>query len=478
MVGQSIFWRFIIKCLAVAFGTFLAAASAQAQDCSCYGTGARVSGNSCIYPQANTTQYASGSYCSTPVQSSPQSGVRSKVLSMSMIESSYLAVMNSAINNSNLGSDDTGLGLFMRNGIVSAAPGGASGGASHLGMYSAPVLAPATVSLYGVGGGGGSVSHGSGFGINDTTGLIAPGTTTPSFHDEGGGGGVKGVADMGRYLALPNNQDLVLTGLFEYRHDNIGIGPVTSALAALTPTNSSSRLDAYRLAGYFTYNIDKIYLEGTGAVAFGRGSETIAVDGSTGSFNAISGQGDLRLGDQFILFNSIGQGTSGLITKGPLPPAVSQGYSLALDVSGHLGYTDTRIGGFLDSSGFAFGDSQLKYGEVGGRAKLFAVVPSNNFFYSPFIAGVIDQRFGFQSSLNIPVQLALPTGDTTYIHEANTFYGAQLGLDVRNSANNWTFGVKGFVYASADQNSVGGTAYVKIPLWEPPPPAPRLLAKY
>ncbi len=476
MIIQSIFSRFIGKLIAVAVGTFLAAASAQAQDCSCYGTGASVSGNGCVYRQGQN-QYGFGSFCSA--QSSSQGGIRSKILSMSIIESTYMAVMNSAINNSNLGSDDTSFGLFTRNGIIPGAPSGASGGASHLGMYSTPSPAPATVSLYGVGGGGGSVSHGSGFGINDTAGLIAPGTTTPTFHDEGGGGGVKGIADLGRYLALPNNQDLVVTGVFEYRHDNIGIGSVTgSALAALSPTNSSSRLDAYRLAGFFTYNIDKIYLEGTGAVAFGRGSETVSIDSSTGSFNAINGQGDLRLGEQFVLFNTIGEGTPGLVTKGPLLPPVQQGYSLGLDVSGHLGYTSTTIGGFVDSSGFVFGDSQLKYGDFGGRAKLFAVVPSNNLFWSPFVAGLIDQRFAFQSSLNIPVQTALPTGDTTYIHEANTFYGAQLGLDVRNSANNWTFGVKGFVYASSDQNSVGGSAYVKIPLWEPPPPAPRLIAKY
>jgi hypothetical protein len=95
----------------------------------------------------------------------------------------------------------------------------------------------------------------------------------------------------------------------------------------------------------------------------------------------------------------------------------------------------------------------------------------------PYVAATIDQQFRFSSNLNIPNQAALPDGDVAYLQEAQTFYGGQLGLDVRGP-NGWTFGVKAFVLASADTNRVGGDVYVKIPLGIPPAPAPALVAKY
>jgi hypothetical protein len=44
-------------------------------------------------------------------------------------------------------------------------------------------------------------------------------------------------------------------------------------------------------------------------------------------------------------------------TKAP-PKSVAGGYILALDVSGHLGYSDERSDGCTDSSGFMFGNGE------------------------------------------------------------------------------------------------------------------------
>src|SRR5208282_22062 len=87
-----------------------------------------------------------------------------------------------------------------------------------------------------------------------------------------------------------------------------------------------------------------------------------------------------------------------------------------------------------------------------------------------YVSGTVDQEFGFSSTMNIPIQAALPSGDFVSLQEAQTFWGTALGVDVRGP-NGWTVGVKGFYQASADINYTGGTAYVKIPLNYTPQPA-------
>ena len=147
---------------------------------------------------------------------------------------------------------------------------------------------------------------------------------------------------------------------------------------------------------------------------------------------------------------------------------------MGLDVSGHIGYSDGQINGFTDSTGFVFGAATAKYDDIGARAKLFAVIPNSSFVWMPYVAATLDQEFGFSENVNMPIQAALPNGDLFSVQEAQTFWGAELGLDTQGP-NGWTVGVKGFYQASADINYVGGTAYVKIPLNYTPRPvfAPR-----
>jgi hypothetical protein len=313
--------------------------------------------------------------------------------------------------------------------------------------------APADAFSFSVDGDGAGV-HGSALRVTDAAGLLAPGSMTPSFKDTSGGGGIRGSWD-GTYL-LPANQGLLVDGFFHYRRDDITLG----AFAGLAQAGSITT-DDYTLGLSALYRLDTAYLQGAASFDFGNGNETLAADGSTGSFNTHGYSTDLTAGNIFLLFNSIGPANSPPPTGAPPKPV--DGFALALDLSGHIGYNDSRVGSFTDSTGFMFGMGQTHSGDVGGHAKLFAVVPGDGLLWMPYVAGTVDQRFGFSTTLNIPNQAALPGGDVLRLRAANTFGGGELGLDVR-FASGWTVGAKGFYTASSDTSIAGGQAYVKIPL--------------
>jgi hypothetical protein len=132
-------------------------------------------------------------------------------------------------------------------------------------------------------------------------------------------------------------------------------------------------------------------------------------------------------------------------------------------VSGHIGYFKSRTNGFTDSSGFIFGTGEAKSGDVGARARLFALVAANGWLWMPYVSATVDREFGVSNTLDIPSQAALPGGDVIGIQTAKTFGGGDLGIDVRGS-NGVTVGVKGFYEASADTNFIGGSVTVKVPL--------------
>jgi hypothetical protein len=332
----------------------------------------------------------------------------------------------------------------------------------HLGMQVSPSSTNA-FDAYGVG--GASVTRGSGYGVTDSAGLLAPGTTAPSFRDASGNGGITGSYAV---AGLPVNQRLSFSGFFDYQRQDITVG----ALAGLAAGNAGSgRTDNYTFGGAFRYDIGATYLSGAAAYNFGHGSETLNVDGSTGSFNTSGYATDLRLGHIFVLLNTISSGStgnSGMPRKAP--PKPTGGYGLGLDLSGHIGYSNQQLDGFTDTSGFVFGTDQTRFGDVGGSARLFAIMPNNGYVWMPYVSGTVDQQFGFSSTLNIPNQAAIVGGDVLSLQEAQTFWGTTLGVDVRGP-NGWTVGAKGFYQASADTNFTGGTAYVKIPLNYTPRPA-------
>jgi hypothetical protein len=306
---------------------------------------------------------------------------------------------------------------------------------------------------------GASVSsiRGSGYGVTDSAALLAPGTSTPSYRATAGGFGIGGSYDATALFGLPSHQGLLLSGDFDYARENITLG----SLAGLAATSAgSAQTDTYRLGGSVLYRIGGTYVQGTGAFDFDHGNETQNVDASTGSFNFHGYAADLRLGNIFVLFNSISSSNPGLLTQAPDPAG---GYAVGLDLSGHVGYSNLQFDSFTDSSGFVYGTGTTHTGDAGARARLFAILPGNGWSWVPYVAATIDQEFDFSSSLNIPSQAALAGGDLISLTEAQTYLGAQLGLDLVG-AQGVTVGINGFYAASSDTKIGGGRIYLKLAL--------------
>lgn len=322
----------------------------------------------------------------------------------------------------------------------------------RLGMWSTP--SSATPSIEALGSGTGGVIHGSGFGSSDTAGLIKPGTPTPTFHDSYGGGGMSGIVDASALVGA--NQSLKFLGFFHYTREDVGYGPDAATLAlGLAGGSGTVQNNTYTFGTGLRYEFGASYLNAGGDFKFGDGTEYHSADGSSGKFSSNGYAGGATLGHVFTLWK-VG------------PAAATPAYTIGLDLSGHLGYFNDWDHGFTDSSGFTFGTERISYGDVGGRARLFAQVASYGLTWRPYIAATIDQRFGFSHTFNLPSQAALPTGDLVTFGQAQTFLGAQLGVDVL-TARGWTVGVKGFFAASTDANIAGGSIYLKIPFGEPAP---------
>lgn len=350
----------------------------------------------------------------------------------------------------------THLGMY-----VSPSPVEPSSSIAHLGMY---VSQPSDLTAWGAGWGAlgsGSVLHSSGYGLSDTAGVLAPGTTSPRVRDVSGSGSIFGTVDATRVLGLPANQSLLLSGYFNYQQDSLSLGSVPAAAPLVVGNAGSLRADSYAFGGDALWRVGTYYLRGSAAYNFGRASESDNVNDSTGSFDTHGYFIDARLGDVFVLLNTTGAPSpTALPTKAP--PKPTNGTIVGVDLSGHVGYFDSGSGGFADSSGFTFGTAQASSGDVGGRAKLFALMPGNGLLWVPYVSATVDQLFGFSSTLNIPSQAALPSGDLVNLELARTFAGAELGVDAHGPGG-WTVGVRGFFTASADTNIIGGNIFVKIP---------------
>jgi len=282
-----------------------------------------------------------------------------------------------------------------------------------------------------------------------------------SFSDTGGSGGIFGTFDATRFFGLSGNQSVFFTGFFDYQGDSAKLGAVPGVGAAFIQTGSL-HTDTYTFGGSFFYRSGTTYLRGEADYNFGRSNETnILGGGATGSFNSDGYSVDAKLGNVFVLSNTTGVSTAAAMPTKAAPKPAS-GTLVGLDLSGHLGYFENRLDGFTDSTGFTFGTGQIRSGDIGGRAELFALMPGYGLVWKPYVAATVDQFFGLSTTMNIPSQVALPGGDLLSVQPARTFGGAELGVVGRGSGG-WTVDVKGFYEASNDTNIAGGSVTLKVP---------------
>jgi hypothetical protein len=326
---------------------------------------------------------------------------------------------------------------------------------------------PVSFSMYssdGVGGpyGGADIFsiHNSGYRISDSAGAIAPGSLTPSFNSLGGGGGFNWMVDGTPLIGFNGNQHLTFGLSLDYQNIQTNYG--TSALAPGLSNFGSVRNDVWTVTGSAAYSLNAFYASGSAAFDWTRSGITNNVDGGVGDSAGRGYSIGATAGYVFPLINTTGVTQSAMPTKAP-PAARYGGYAVVLDTSAHLGYRSEWDDGFTDSTGFILGTEKVSYTDLGGRARLVAVVPGAGLLWMPFVGVSVDQQLGFRHTLDIPAQAAA-AADTLFIDQSNTFWGVQAGVDLINRAS-IKAGVSGFYSASGDTNVVGGNVFLKIPFY-------------
>lgn len=338
-----------------------------------------------------------------------------------------------------------------------------STGPSHLG-------GPVNFSMYssdGVGGPYGSADmfgiHNSGYRVSDSAGAVAPGSLAPGFNSLGGGGGFTFTADGTPLIGLNGNQHLLFGARLDYQQMNTNYG--TSALTPGVSNAASTRDDTWTVAVSASYTKDSFYANGIASYDWTHSGITNNFDGGTGSTDGQGYSLGIAAGYLFPLINTTGVSPSAMPTKAPPAPRYG-GYSVFLDTSGHVAYQKLWNNGYADTSGFVFGTEQLSYTDLGGRARLVAVLPSAGFAWMPYIGVGIDHEFGFSHTFDIPVQAAT-AADTIFFNESTTFWTVSAGLNILNRAS-VKAGVNAFYSASADTNIYGGSVFLKIPFYPTP----------
>jgi hypothetical protein len=401
-------------------------------------------GNTCT--DAQLVPYNGGSICPQSVPSSPSTSAPGFHFSPSTFPP-FDRVNQGSGGDTALDSAKALAELAILSGLTSKNGGGQLQD-NHLGMYvSSNGGMSSDVTL----GGGGYSLRNSGVSISDTAGLIAPGTNSPSYHENGGGGGLSGTYDASRFVG--SNQHLFFNGAFDYTNSSTNFGGAGAG--------SSINGENYSFTGTALYVNYQTYLALKGSYQFGNNSEFNSSDSSTGTYRSDGYDIDATVGHVFWLWNTMSQTPASRMAV-KASPRTSDGYAIGLDLSGHLGYRSDVAKGFTDSAGFVFGDERAQGGETGLQAKLFASVQNNGLIWTPYVTGTVDWRFNYSHVANFPGQVALATGDAVTFDDATTFVGAKAGFDVKMT-NGWTVGANGFYDHSSDTDIVGGKAYVKIP---------------
>jgi opacity protein-like surface antigen len=326
---------------------------------------------------------------------------------------------------------------------------------------------PVSLSMYSAGFTGldASSSRSSGFRLTDTAGLISSQNALVGYRSFDSGGGINLSIDTTRLLDLNANQRLWFGLTTDFHYDS-----ATYTVSGLAPGQAnanagSSRSNISTVTGYANYTINNLYFNGRASFDFNHTDITnnLFIPGAQGNVNGRGYSLNATVGELFPLFNPVGLNPA-IIVKGV--PTIPGGYALFLDMSGHYIYRHESADGFTDTTGFTYGTQQLSYGDVGARARLTAVIPAGRgFAWMPFVGVTVDRQLGYSSTFDIPAQAALPA-DTTIFTPATTWWGAELGLDIltRGGAK---FGMKAFYQASADSQTVGGSAFLRISLWDP-----------
>ncbi len=331
----------------------------------------------------------------------------------------------------------------------SSGPMGMLGGPFNLSMYSA-----------GFGGFNASSTYSTGYRLSDTAGSLAPNALSPGYRSFESGGGLHLTVDASRLFDLPTNQNLWFGLTGNYNGDDVRYQASTLTPGGSNANAASENTQTYSLTGSVNYRLNTFYV--SGQTLFDRNHADITnnffIPGAQGATNGSGYALKATVGNVFPLVNTTGLSPA---TIAKAPPSSAGGYALLLDASGHYLYRDEHEDGFTDSTGFAYGAQQYSYNDLGASAKLLAVVPDRGFAWMPYLGATVDQQLGLRDTFDIPAQ-AVTAADTLIFSPSTTWWGGEAGLNLL-TAHGIKFGMKAFYQASADTQTVGGNAFLRIP---------------
>ncbi len=245
-----------------------------------------------------------------------------------------------------------------------------------------------------------AVARSDGYGLTDTSGLLTPGAKSASFRDVTTGGTIGAFWDFS--TLSPTNQGLIVRSFYRYDQTRRSYGNAPD-FGIIGLDVGSQQQASHTFGGSVKYWLDRTYLRGAATFDTGRGSLSNNANGGSGDYTTSGYKLDMRIGQVFTLARGITYGPPAGYTKAPPKPITS--YMIGLDVSGHLGYASDRAGAFTDSAGFVYGDERARYGDIGARAKLFALMPGYDLLWRPYIGATVDQLFGLSHTAVFPNQV-------------------------------------------------------------------------
>src|ERR1700692_4405160 len=149
--------------------------------------------------------------------------------------------------------------------------------------------------------------------------------------------------------------------------------------------------------------------------------------------------------------------------KAPTAPQPASGYLIGLDINGTVSTYSERHGAFTDTSGFITGAEQLQAWNVDARARLFAYIMDNGLVWTPYVTVSVEQQLSFSHTMDVVAQAGQAADTLLFAPPGQTYGGVQTGLRLLDSKG-IQYGIDGSYYKSSGLESVGGRAYVRVPL--------------
>jgi hypothetical protein len=280
---------------------------------------------------------------------------------------------------------------------------------------------------------------------------LAPGAQITTL-----GTGADGHINASNFFDLKgSNQRLTIGAYFDY-------SSIRGTFDDLAPGAWFQR-NMYSAGATASYSYNRSYINVEFGGLWGDGKETDST-GAVGNFNSSGYQGSITAGHVFPLYDTRTFSSRQLVVKAvPANPTPTGGYFVGLDLSGTVETYHETIGSFTDSSGFINGAENLTTWTVTGRAKLYADILNNGLVWTPYATLGVSQQVDYSHTLALVAQAGQAADTLQFAAPGQTFGIFQTGVSVLD-AKGIRYGIDGSYARSSGVESIGGRAYVRVPL--------------